>query len=139
MNEEIKSKNFDINAKYEDMILNAKSIVEHHLFVSDGSCEAPVYINLAYDVKNHLPTLIKEFQQLKSVNSYSKRMLYKINKDRLEANQRLLKENQKLKDNWNKLKEWLEKTQINKVDIDEWTIIQVRDKMQEIEKGGMNE
>ena len=97
MNEEIKSKNFDINAKYEDMILNAKSIVEHHLFVSDGSCEAPVYINLAYDVKNHLPTLIKEFQQLKSVNSFSKRTLYKINKDRLDANQRLLKENQKLK------------------------------------------
>ena len=44
---------------------------------------------------------------------------------------------QTYKDNWNKLKEWLEETQINKVDIDEWTIIQVRDKMQEIE-GGMN-
>lgn len=51
----------------------------------------------------------------------------------------LEKENQSLKDNWNKLKEWLEETQINKIDIDEWTIIQVRDKMQEIEKGDSDE
>ena len=80
MNEEIKSKNFDINAKYEDMILKAKGLVEHHLFVSDGSCEAPVYIALAYDVKNHLPNLIKQ--------------------------------NTDLKDNWNKLKEWLEEEKI---------------------------
>ena len=41
--------------------------------------------------------LKEENKELKSVNSFSKRTLYKINKDRLEANQRLLKENQKLK------------------------------------------
>ena len=96
--EEIKNKNFDINAKYEDMILNAESIVKHYLSTNDGSSEGPNYISLAYDVKNHLPTLIKEFQQLKSVNSYSKRTLYKINKDRLGANQRLLKQNTELKE-----------------------------------------
>ena len=120
MNEEIKSKNFDINAKYEDMILKAKGLVEHHLFVSDGSCEAPVYIALAYDVKNHLPNLIKQ--------------------------------NTDLKDNWNKLKEWLEEYIVNikmqyqnsepirqyslQVIID--TLQVTIDKMQEIE-GGMNE
>ena len=35
--------------------------------------------------------------------------------------------------NWNELKEWLKKLQINAVNIDEWTIIEVRNKIEEIE------
>lgn len=56
MNEEINN-NFDINAKYEEMLENAKGIVEHHLFVTDVTCEPPSYISLAYDVKKYLPVL----------------------------------------------------------------------------------
>ena len=52
MSEELKNNNININAKCEDMILSAKSIVEHHLFVSDGRCEPPSYICLAYDNVN---------------------------------------------------------------------------------------
>lgn len=65
MNEERLNPYFDINAKYEDMILRGKSIVEHYLSVSDGDGEAPDYICLAYDVKNYLPKLQQENQQLK--------------------------------------------------------------------------
>ena len=65
MNKEKHNPNFDINTKYEDIINNSKKIAELHEFVSDGSCEPPSYICLAYDVKNYLPRLIKENQQLK--------------------------------------------------------------------------
>lgn len=65
MNKEKHNPNFDINAKYEDIINNSKKIAELHEFVSDGSCEPPSYICLAYDVKNYLPRLIKENQELK--------------------------------------------------------------------------
>ena len=65
MEEERLNPYFDINAKYEDMVLRAKSIVEHHLLVSDGDGEAPDYICLAYDVKNYLPKLQQENQRLK--------------------------------------------------------------------------
>lgn len=40
--------------------------------------------------------LQEENQYLKSVNSFSKRKLYNMNKDRLDANLRLVKENKKL-------------------------------------------
>lgn len=71
MNEERLNPYFDINAKYEDMILRGKSIVEHYLSVSDGDGEAPDYICLAYDVKNYLPKLQQENQQLKDrINIY---------------------------------------------------------------------
>ena len=65
MNKEKHNPNFDINTKYEDIINNSKKIAELHEFVSDGSCEPPSYICLAYDVKNYLPRLIKENQELK--------------------------------------------------------------------------
>ena len=57
--------NFDINAKYEDMINTAIQIIEHHEFVSNGSCEPPNYICLAYDVKNYLPKLQQENKLLR--------------------------------------------------------------------------
>ena len=53
---------FDINAKYEEMINVSKRIVEHHEFVTDGTCEPPIFVSLAYDVENYLPKLLKENQ-----------------------------------------------------------------------------
>lgn len=55
--------------------------------------EAEVKILLDY-----ITNLQQENQQLKDVNSFSKRELYKINKDRLEANLKLVEENKKLKE-----------------------------------------
>lgn len=54
--------NFDINAKYEDMINISKRIVEHHEFVTDCTCDSPMFVRLAYDVENYLPKLLKENQ-----------------------------------------------------------------------------
>lgn len=65
MSEEKNNSNFDINTKYEDMINISQRIIEHHEFVSDGSCEPPNYICLAYDVKNYLPDLLRENEELK--------------------------------------------------------------------------
>lgn len=45
-----------------------------------------------------LSYLQQENQQLKEINSFSKRELYKINKDRLYANLKLVEENKKLKE-----------------------------------------
>lgn len=66
MNEkEFKSFNFDLDTKYKDMLNTSQEIIEYHEFVSDGTCEPPNYICLAYDVKNCLPKFLKEYQQLK--------------------------------------------------------------------------
>lgn len=72
--DEEKNSNFDINAKYEDMINTSHRIIEHHEFVSDGSCEPPLYICLAYDIKNYLPKLQQENQELKKQLSNSHQM-----------------------------------------------------------------
>ena len=49
------------------------------------------------------------------------------------------KEKLQLQNNWNELKEWLKQIQINAVYIDEWTIIVVRNKVEEIESRNNNE
>lgn len=49
------------------------------------------------EVKSYIEQLEQENQYLKEVNSFSKRELYKINKERLEANLKLAKENENLK------------------------------------------
>lgn len=72
--DEEKNSNFDINAKYEDMINTSHRIIEHHEFVSDGSCEPPLYICLAYDIKNYLPKLQQENRKLKQQLSNSHQM-----------------------------------------------------------------
>ena len=59
----------------------------------------------------------------------------------LESNNRAMQEEMcrtwkkydKVINNWNELKEWLKEIQINGVNIDEWTIIEVRNKVEEIE------
>lgn len=66
MDREKTNPSFDINAKYEEMINVSKRIVEHHEFVTDGTCEPPIFVSLAYDVKNYLPKLLKENHRLKS-------------------------------------------------------------------------
>ena len=63
MNNEEYNPDFDINAKYESMIKTAIEIVKYH---SDNNCEPPSYISLACDVKNYLPKLQKENQELKN-------------------------------------------------------------------------
>lgn len=65
MDREKVNPNFDINSKYENMINVSKRIVEHHEFVTDGTCEPPMFVNLAYDVKNYLPKLLEEKQLYK--------------------------------------------------------------------------
>ena len=58
----------------------------------------------------------------------------------LESNNRAMHEEMartwekydKVINNWNELKEWLKEIQINWADIDEWTIIEVRNKVEEI-------
>lgn len=67
MDRRIFNPNFDINAKCNDMMNVSKRIIEHHEFVSDGSCEPPMFVCLAYDVKNYLPKLLKENQKQKEI------------------------------------------------------------------------
>ena len=50
-----------------------------------------------------------------------------------DLSEQLQRENKQLQNNWNELKAWLIDIQINGLLNDAWTIIQVRDKMQEIE------
>lgn len=65
-------------------------------------------------IQNHISTL--RFVAVSSVNS-------------LEEQD---KENKRLNNIINELEKWLEKEQVNSVDLDEWTIIQVRDKILEL-------
>ena len=67
MDREKVNPNFDINSKYEEMINVSKKIVEHHEFVTDGTCEPPIFVSLAYDVENYLPKLLKEKQKYKDI------------------------------------------------------------------------
>lgn len=57
-------------------------------------------------------------------------------KDVQKAIKQLLQENKQLKDNWNKLKEWLENNWIESQDI--W-FVKIINKMQEIEQGSDKE
>lgn len=65
--------------------------------------------------------------------------LQKQNTELKEDNFKLQARSDRVINNWNKLKEWLKEVQINGIDIDEWTIIEIRNKIGEIEKGGINE
>ena len=55
-NEETLNPNFNINAKYEDMIERAKHNID--LYLETG--KDYVDISLSYDVKNYLPLALKE-------------------------------------------------------------------------------
>lgn len=94
--------NFDINAKYEDIINVSKRIIEHHEFVSDGSCEPPSYICLAYDIKNYLPKLQQENQELK------KQLEKKYKKVGALTGELLYEENTKLINQQKEFIRWLE-------------------------------
>ena len=60
-------------------------------------------------------------------------MLESYNRAMQEEMCRTWKKYDKVINNWNELKEWLKEIQINGVNIDEWTIIEVRNKVEEIE------
>ena len=66
MNREGKNKNFDLNAKYKDMIQTATKIVEYNLNKNDNS-EPKSEICLAYDVKNYLPQLLSQIDQQEQI------------------------------------------------------------------------
>lgn len=55
------------------------------------------YITNLQTIEQQYSALLSENAELKEVNNYSKRKLYKINKDRLEANLKLVEENERLK------------------------------------------
>ena len=59
-NEEILNPDFDINAKYEDMIKKAKHNVDLYLETGKNYTD----ISLSYDVKNYLPKALKEIERL---------------------------------------------------------------------------
>ena len=76
MDREKVNPNFDINAKYEEMINVSKRIVEHHEFVTDGTCEPPMFVSLAYDVKNYLPKLLEKNQKQEEVIDKLSKTIY---------------------------------------------------------------
>ena len=78
MKKEKVNPNFDINSKYEEMINVSKRIVEHHEFVTDGTCGPPMFVSLAYDVKNYLPKLLEENQKQKEVIDKLSKTIYEI-------------------------------------------------------------
>ena len=78
MNKEKLNTNFDINAKYEDMIQNSKEIIDRYNQTHDGSCETPNYICLAYDVKNYLSKLQKENQTNKTIIEIQVKRIYEL-------------------------------------------------------------
>ena len=65
MDREKLNSNFDINAKYEDMIKTSEMIVDKYQCIIDRGYEPSIYVSLAYDVKNYLSKLLKENQKLK--------------------------------------------------------------------------
>lgn len=106
MDREKTNPSFDINAKYEEMINVSKRIVEHHEFVTDGTCEPPIFVSLAYDVKNYLPKLLKENHRLKSEIENLKEF-----KEERDIMKHFIIENNLWESflNYNEFIEWLEK------------------------------
>lgn len=78
MDRRIFNPNFDINAKCNDMMNVSKRIIEHHEFVTDDNCESPMFVCLAYDVKNYLPKLLEENQKQKEVIDKLSKTIYEI-------------------------------------------------------------
>lgn len=69
-------------------------------------------------------------ETLYQVNDLAEAVKYN---DRLvKENKELYKEIERLNNIINELEKWLKEEQINSVDLDEWTIIQVRDKITEL-------
>ena len=93
-NQETLNPDFDINAKYEDMIERAKHNID--LYLETGK-DCPD-ISLSYDVKNYLPLALKEIQRLNNIiddlkqkNNWAENILYdylyndnKITKEKYE-------------------------------------------------------
>ena len=77
------------------------------------------------------------------MNTYSADKIYKIHLNEVERMQKcideLQRENKQLKDNWNKLKEYMIKEQtrivIENTDEDEFVYTDLLNKMQELEQG----
>lgn len=109
MNKEKHNPNFDINTKYEDIINNSKKIAELHEFVSDGSCEPPSYICLAYDVKNYLPRLIKENQELKEQLEVGKEQYNDLVEEKEKIQEQLSSNTLQFENQQKEFIEWLEK------------------------------
>ena len=72
MNKERLNPHFNINAKYEAMIRDSKEIVKHYLS-KESNGEPNEGVCLAYDVKNYLPSLLEENNQLKERITYLER------------------------------------------------------------------
>lgn len=62
-NEEILNPDFDINAKYEDMIERAKHNIDLYLEAGKDCSD----ISLSYDVKNYLPNALEEIERLNNI------------------------------------------------------------------------
>lgn len=66
MKEERINPNFNINAKYESMLENAKSIVEHYKKENSNS-DCSNKVALAFDVVNYLPVLQSQLKAKEEV------------------------------------------------------------------------
>lgn len=111
MDKERNNDTLDINAKYKDMMYVSKRIVEHHEFVTDGSCEPPIFVCLAYDVKNYLPKLLEENEELKKqLETKHDGFMASV-----EESCDLAKENEKLKERLKATKEVVEEHLKNEI------------------------
>lgn len=106
MNDEIKEildkfdkvlKNYELDKKFGQMSVDSI----YHLFPSEMVA-----------IKDCITNLQQELEDYKDTETYSKKFLYKANKDRLNANLKLIEENERLKEKNNEL----EKAQKNAVE-----------------------
>ena len=103
-----------------------------------------IYATKFYSMQKQIDDRDKEIERLKEQLE-----LYKVAE---KDHEDLMKEMRKISNNVdlkleierlnniiNELEKWLEKEQVNSVDLDEWTIIQVRDKILELKGDSSNE
>ena len=133
---------------YETSITNPKKQLEFYKQLSEQLQQENEKLKADYGTKVQVERdLLKEENKILKENSENNdKVVDKVNWE----NQLLKKENEQLKDNWNKLKEWLEEEikhleKSRYVSFNEYGENKLRIskeflfKMQEIEKGGMNE
>lgn len=87
MKEERINPNFDINAKYESMLENAKSIVEHYKKENSNS-DCSNKVALAFDVVNYLPVLQSQLKAreevIKEAREYANKEIRFVNMQEYE-------------------------------------------------------
>ena len=101
-NEETLNPNFNINAKYEDMIERAKHNIDLYLETGKDCSD----ISLSYDVKNYLPNALEEIERLNNIiNELEKFIINNLDYWNKESSQRSSYISEALTKTLDKLKE----------------------------------